>query len=278
MKMTSPQKVAQELQGTSAAWIVKQPYNFLCSFQATVYTLCSSHQTQYATPQTPHTDDPHLIPHLSVENVALHDHVKKLDHIIASQRVHSLPMAWLFENSNTSCMRQRERSFFCPGYRYVLRDQDTTWPAAYETERRGHDKQQFIYIEFQVWSLKVRSQVVYVRCGGIFYVWGGSRECVRAVSFHAFWFNCSAVTLKVVSTGVPVPSVSGRPCSPWWIWLGRPCLFWIQVLSQACDLWAPSSIRYPCSSWSSQSNSIWSRVWSCVPHGQSEGSGMLCVR
>ena len=41
----------------------------------------------------PHTsphyslDDPLLIPHLFAENAALHEHTKRLDHIIASQRV-----------------------------------------------------------------------------------------------------------------------------------------------------------------------------------------------
>ena len=33
----------------------------------------------------------------------------------------------------------------CRGYRYTLRDQDTTWLAAYESLRRGHDKEGFIY-------------------------------------------------------------------------------------------------------------------------------------
>ena len=41
--------------------------------------------------------------------------------------------------------RERERSIFRHGYRYTLRDRDTTWPAAYESERRGHDKKDFIY-------------------------------------------------------------------------------------------------------------------------------------
>ena len=41
--------------------------------------------------------------------------------------------------------REREGSIFCRAYRYKLRDQDTTWPAAYESVRRGHDKNIFIY-------------------------------------------------------------------------------------------------------------------------------------
>jgi len=31
---------------------------------------------------------------------------------------------------------ERERSIFFRGYRYTLRDQDSTWPAAYESVRR----------------------------------------------------------------------------------------------------------------------------------------------
>ena len=38
--------------------------------------------------------------------------------------------------------RERERSLFLRGYRYTLRDQDTTWPAAYETKCRGHDERE----------------------------------------------------------------------------------------------------------------------------------------
>ena len=32
----------------------------------------------------------------------------------------------------------RERSIFFRGYRYTSRDQDTAWPAAYESVRRGY--------------------------------------------------------------------------------------------------------------------------------------------
>ena len=36
------------------------------------------------------------------------------------------------EQNKTSDGRERERSIFFRGYRYTLRDQDTTWPAGYE--------------------------------------------------------------------------------------------------------------------------------------------------
>ena len=39
--------------------------------------------------------------------------------------------------SKHSAGGERERSIFFRGYRYTLRDQDTTWPAAYESMRRG---------------------------------------------------------------------------------------------------------------------------------------------
>ena len=41
--------------------------------------------------------------------------------------------------------RERDESIFRRGYRYALRDQDTTWPAACEAERRGHDEKGIIY-------------------------------------------------------------------------------------------------------------------------------------
>ena len=91
MDMTSPQKVAQELlQGTSAAWIVNsnpitssvpfRPYSTpsLTSIRLNLPPHTSSHYSP---------DDPLLIPHLSAENAALREHIKKLDHIIASQHV-----------------------------------------------------------------------------------------------------------------------------------------------------------------------------------------------
>ena len=91
MDMTSPQKVAQELlQGTSAAWIVNSnPITSSVPFRP--YSTPSVASIQLNMP--PHTsshyspDDPLLIPHLSAENAALHEHIKKLDHIIASQHV-----------------------------------------------------------------------------------------------------------------------------------------------------------------------------------------------
>ena len=91
MDMTSPQKVAQELlQGASAAWIVNSnPITSSVPFRP--YSTPSSASIRLNLP--PHTsshyspDDPLLIPHLSAENAALREHIKKLDHIIASQRV-----------------------------------------------------------------------------------------------------------------------------------------------------------------------------------------------
>jgi hypothetical protein len=41
--------------------------------------------------------------------------------------------------------RERENSIFFRGYRYALRDQDTTWLAAYESMRRGDDETGLIY-------------------------------------------------------------------------------------------------------------------------------------
>ena len=49
---------------------------------------------------------------------------------------------------------RRERSIFFRGYRYTLQDQDTTWPAACESVCRGHGEKGFIYMGFQVWSLR----------------------------------------------------------------------------------------------------------------------------
>jgi len=91
MNMASPQKVAQELlQGTSAAWIVNNnPITSSVPFKP--YSTPSVASIRLNMP--PHTsshyspDDPLLIPHLSAENAALREHIKKLDHIIASQRV-----------------------------------------------------------------------------------------------------------------------------------------------------------------------------------------------
>jgi len=91
MSMASPQKVAQELlQGTSAAWIVNNnPITSSVPFRP--YSTPSVTSIRLNMP--PHTsshyspDDPLLIPHLSAENAALHEHIKKLNHIIASQRV-----------------------------------------------------------------------------------------------------------------------------------------------------------------------------------------------
>ena len=40
---------------------------------------------------------------------------------------------------------ERERSIFFCGYRYTIQDQDTTWPAAYESMRRGYDMRGHIY-------------------------------------------------------------------------------------------------------------------------------------
>ena len=34
---------------------------------------------------------------------------------------------------------EREKSLLFRGYRYALQDQDTTWPAAYDSVRRGYD-------------------------------------------------------------------------------------------------------------------------------------------
>ena len=45
----------------------------------------------------------------------------------------------------TTERRERERPIFFRGYNYTLRDQDTTWPAAYKSVRRGHDEKGFIY-------------------------------------------------------------------------------------------------------------------------------------
>ena len=42
--------------------------------------------------------------------------------------------------------REREREIFSRGYRYTLQDQDTTWPAAYESVRREHDEKGFMGI------------------------------------------------------------------------------------------------------------------------------------
>jgi hypothetical protein len=85
--LASCQKVAQELlQGTSAAWIVNNnPITSSVPFMP--YSTPSISSIRLNMP--PHTspDDPLLIPHLSAENAALHEHIKKLDHIIASQHV-----------------------------------------------------------------------------------------------------------------------------------------------------------------------------------------------
>jgi hypothetical protein len=39
--------------------------------------------------------------------------------------------------------------------RITLRDQDTTWPAAYDSVRRGYDERGLYYLQdgLQVWSL-----------------------------------------------------------------------------------------------------------------------------
>ena len=50
-----------------------------------------------------------------------------------------------FMTSRWGVDRERERSIFCCGYRHMLWDQDTTWPAAYNSVRRGHNKKVFIY-------------------------------------------------------------------------------------------------------------------------------------
>ena len=82
-----PQKVAQTLlQGTSAAWIVNN--NPVTS--AVVFTLyCTPSEPSIKLNMPPHTPlhnppDPHLI---HAGNAALHEHIDKLNHIIASQRV-----------------------------------------------------------------------------------------------------------------------------------------------------------------------------------------------
>ena len=42
---------------------------------------------------------------------------------------------------------EREISICFRGYRYALRDQDTTWPEAYESVHRGYGGKGFIYIQ-----------------------------------------------------------------------------------------------------------------------------------
>ena len=90
--MASPQKVAQELlQGTFAAWIVNnKPISSSVPFRPystpSVQYLPSDSIPPHTSPHYP-PDDPLLIPHLFAENAALHEHIKKLNHIIASQCV-----------------------------------------------------------------------------------------------------------------------------------------------------------------------------------------------
>ena len=87
----SPQEVAQALlQGTSAAWIVNNspvtssavynPYHTpsVSSIEATMPPHTSS---QYS------PNDPLPTHDLTAENIALHEHIKRLNHIIASQHV-----------------------------------------------------------------------------------------------------------------------------------------------------------------------------------------------
>ncbi len=49
---------------------------------------------------------------------------------------------------------EKEGSIFFRGYRYTLRDQDTTWPAAYVSVCRDNGKKGgYLQDVFQVWSL-----------------------------------------------------------------------------------------------------------------------------
>ena len=52
-------------------------------------------------------------------------------------------------------------SIFFRGYRYTLRDQDTTWPAACESARRGYEKNR-LFTKFPSMVSKVRCLVWYM--------------------------------------------------------------------------------------------------------------------
>jgi len=58
--------------------------------------------------------------------------------MIADPSVAALEPITFFENFHGKLLQQqeRERSIFLRGYRYTLRDHDTTWPAACESVRR----------------------------------------------------------------------------------------------------------------------------------------------
>src|SRR5882757_8483132 len=79
-----PQKVAQTLlQGTSASWIVS---NNPITSSVTFDPYCTPSAPSIRAGMPPHTSSHHP-PDLMAENTALWEHISKLNHIIASQRV-----------------------------------------------------------------------------------------------------------------------------------------------------------------------------------------------
>ena len=73
---------------------------------------------------------------------------------VCSRPQQALRFARTAEAKHQHLIAERERSIFFRGYRYTLRDQDTTWPAAYESVRRGYDERGY-YLQhgLQVWPL-----------------------------------------------------------------------------------------------------------------------------
>ena len=86
--------------------------------------------------------------------------------------------------------REREGSVFFRGYRYALRDQDTTWLAACGTVHRGHNRKDYLR-KFQVWSLEYAAQFV---CTTVFSL----VVCVWSFVSHFGWgvSVCGLSTLR----------------------------------------------------------------------------------
>ena len=136
---------------------------------------------------------------------------------------HLFAISTLEGTASLSKERERENSLLFRGYRYALRDQDTTWPAAYDSVRRGYDEGRSIYMGFSGMVTKVRSpvwcEVVFLlvlctRRGGVSLVEVGRGGRGWTVCCEGSWGECPFASRVVVSTGLLQLSVSGTPCSP----------------------------------------------------------------